>query len=152
MFLGINTPEWMIFEWKIEKVIVPTELWEICILKNHQPIISIVKPGIVKVKAHKQHIEEFIKGTKFLFDDDRICLSVWSGIVYVNGLEISILVNTVTSELEHDEEVLTKMKDDLEKQIEEIKAKWSLDEIEKAFLHLQKISSDIKLHRIKKKH
>jgi hypothetical protein len=43
------------------------------------------------------------------------------------------------------------MKENMEKQIEEIKSKWSLDEVEKAFLHLQKISADIKLYKIKNK-
>lgn len=150
MFLGINTPEWSIFEWKIEKMVVPTQLWEICILKNHQPIISIVKPWIVKIKAYKHQIQEFIKWTKFLFEDERICLSVWSGIVYVNGDEIAIITSNVTSQIQTDEEVLKKMKKDMEEQIKEIKAKWSLDEIEKAFLHLQKITADLKLHKIKK--
>lgn len=151
MLLSINTPEWVMFEWKIEKVVVPTQLWDICILKNHQPIISVVKPGIVKIKLYKQQIEEFIKWTKFLFEDDRLCLSVGTWIIYVNGSEVSILINIATSEIHTDEEVLSKMKDDMEKQIQEIKSKWSLDEIEKAFLHLQKISADIKLYKIKKK-
>lgn len=151
MFLGINTPEWSIFEWKIEKLVVPTQLWEICILKNHQPIISIIKPGIIKIKLYKQQIQEFIKWTKFLFEDDRLCLSVWSWIIYVNGSEIEIITSNVTSEILPDEQVLEKMKKDMEEQIKEIKAKWSLDEVEKAFLHLQKITADLKLHKIKKR-
>lgn len=151
MFLGINTPEWSIFEWKIEKLVVPTQLWEICILKNHQPIISIIKPGIIKIKLYKQQIQEFIKWTKFLFEDDRICISVWSWIIYVNGSEIEIITSNVTSEILPDEEVLEKMKKDMEEQIKEIKAKWSLDEVEKAFLHLQKITADLKLHKIKRR-
>lgn len=151
MFLEINTPEWSIFEWKIEKVVVPTQLWDICILKNHQPIISIVKPWIVKIKLYKQQIQEFIKWTKFLFEDDWLCLSVWSGIIYVNWTEVAILVSTVTSEIQTDDQVLEKMKKDMEQQIKEIKAKWSLDEIEKAFLHLQKITADLKLYKIKNK-
>jgi hypothetical protein len=62
-----------------------------------------------------------------------------------------LLTSTATSQLETDEEVLEKMKKDMEKQIEEIKIKGSLDDIEKAFLHLQKITADLKLHKIKKR-
>ena len=76
MFLEINTPEGMIFEGKIEKVMVPTKVGEICLLKNHQPLVSIVEPGIVRIKIPKQQQEEFIKGTKFLFEDERMCVSV----------------------------------------------------------------------------
>ncbi|MDD3262559.1 MAG: ATP synthase F1 subunit epsilon [Candidatus Absconditabacteria bacterium] len=151
MFLQINTPEGIIFEDKIEKITIPTQVGEISILKNHQPLISIVKPGIVKIKLHDDKKEEFIKGTKFLFEDEWLCLSVGSGFLYVNGTQIVILASTVTKEIQTDQEVLEKMKIEMEKQIEEIKAKGSLDEVEKAFLHLQKISADIKLYKIKQK-
>mgnify|MGYP003817744491 CR=1 FL=1 len=151
MFLQINTPEWIIFEDKIEKITIPTQVWEISILKHHQPLISIVKPGIVKIKLHDDKREEFIKWTKFLFEDEWLCLSIWSGFLYVNGTQIVILASTVTKEIQTDQEVLEKMKQEMEKQIEEIKAKWNLDEVEKAFLHLQKISADIKLYKIKQK-
>jgi len=151
MFLEINTPEGMIFEWKIEKVTIPTKVWEICILKNHQPLISIVEPGIVRVKIPKQQQDEFIKWTRFLFEDERMCISVGSWVVYVSWSEIAILTSTATSQLETDEHVLEKMKQDMQRQIEEIKIKWSLDDVEKAFLHLQKITADLKLHKIKKR-
>jgi len=151
MFLEINTPEGMIFEGKIEKITVPTQVGEICILKNHQPLVSIVEPGIVKVKLHKQQKEEFIKWTKFLFEDEWLCLSVGSGVLYVSGTEVIILTSTATSQIETEEEVLENMRKEMEKQIEEIKIKWSLDDVEKAFLHLQKISADIKLYKIKKR-
>lgn len=139
------------FEWKIEKVVLPTEVGEICVLKNHQPLISIIDPGIVKIKLYKNQSEEFIKWTKFLFEDDRLCISVWSGVVYISGKEILVLTNIATSQIETDQEVLEKMKKDMEKQIEEIKIKGSLDDLEKAFLHIKKISADIKLYKIKKR-
>lgn len=151
MFLQINTPEWIMFEWKIEKITVPTQVGEICILKNHQPLISVIKPGIIKIKLHDNHKEEFIKGTKFLFDDEWLCLSVGSWFLYVNGTQVVILASVATKELNTDEQVLEQMKLEMEKQIEEIKSKGSLDEVEKAFLHLQKISADLKLYKIKKK-
>jgi F-type H+-transporting ATPase subunit epsilon len=61
MLLEINTPEGKIFEGKIEKVLLPTQVGEICILKNHQPLVSVVEPGIVKIKVPKQQHQEFIK-------------------------------------------------------------------------------------------
>jgi hypothetical protein len=43
------------------------------------------------------------------------------------------------------------MKEKLEKEIEELKAKWSIEEIEKALLHMNKIIADLELAKIKKK-
>lgn len=151
MLLEINTPEGKIFEGKIEKVMIPTKVGEICILKNHQPLVSIVEPGIVKIKVPKTQLQEFIKWTKFLFEDEWMCVSVWSWVLYVSWSEIIILTSTATSQLKTDEEVLKKMKIEMEKQIEEIKLKGSLDDVEKAFLHIQKITADLKLHKIKNK-
>jgi len=151
MLLEINTPEGKIFEGKIEKVLLPTQVGEICILKNHQPLVSVVEPGIVKIKVPKQQHQEFIKWTKFLFEDEWLCISVWSWILYVSWSEIILLTSTATSQIETDEAVLEKMKLEMEKQIEEIKIKGSLDDVEKAFLHIQKITADLKLHKIKKK-
>lgn len=151
MLLEINTPEGKIFEGKIEKVIIPTKVGEICILKNHQPLVSIVEPGIIKIKVSKKQHEEFIKGTKFLFEDERLCVSVGSWVIYVSWSEIIVLTSTATSQIDTDKMVLEKMKQDMEKHIEEIKIKWSLDDVEKAFLHLWKITADLKLHKIKRR-
>jgi len=50
-----------------------------------------------------------------------------------------------------DEEELLKMKENLEKEIEEIKTKGSVEEIEKALLNMNKILADIQLAKLKKK-
>jgi len=151
MLLEINTPEGTIFKGETEKTIIPTQVGEICILKNHQPLVSVVEPGIVKIKVPKKQLHEFIKWTKFLFEDEWLCISVWSWVLYVSWSEIIVLTSTATSQLKTDEEILKKMKIEMEKQIEEIKLKGSLDDVEKAFLHIQKITADLKLHKIKKK-
>jgi hypothetical protein len=43
------------------------------------------------------------------------------------------------------------MKQNLEKQIKEIKATWNADEIERAYLNLQKLTADMQLLKIKEK-
>jgi len=152
MYLIINTPEGLIFEEKIEKVVVPTEqLWEICILNNHQPLISVVKPGIIRIKPQENQKNEFITGTKFLFEDEWIHISTGSGFIYVNENKVAILTSVATTKIETDEQVLEQMKADMQKQIQEIQIKWSADEVERAFLYLQKITADLRLSRTRKR-
>jgi hypothetical protein len=43
------------------------------------------------------------------------------------------------------------MKQNLENQIKEIKATWNSDEIERAYLNLQKLTADMQLLKIKEK-
>ena len=152
MHLIINTPEGLILEENVEKVAVPTEeLWEICILKNHQPLISVVKPWIIKIKPHENQREEFIKGTKFLFEDEWIHISTGAWFIYVNENKIVILTSVATTKIETDQKVLEEMKIEMEKHIQEIRAKGSADEVDKAFLGLQKITADLRLAKIKRR-
>jgi hypothetical protein len=43
------------------------------------------------------------------------------------------------------------MKKNLEEQIKEIKEKWNSDEIERAYLNLQKLTADMELLKIKER-
>lgn len=58
-----------------------------------------------------------------MFEDEWLCLSVGSGVLYVSGTEVIILTSTATSQIETEEEVLENMRKEMEKQIEEIKIK-----------------------------
>lgn len=97
-----------------------------------------------------KNAQEFVKGTKFLFDKDEITLSVGKGLLYLDGASIVMLVGVVTTVPISDETVLEQMKKDMEKEIEQIKLQGDIDEIDKAYLSLQKITSDLKLYNIHK--
>lgn len=150
MFLKILSPEGLIFEWEVEKVIAPTMDGDIWILPHHAALSSIITPWIVKILPKDKKIDEFIKGTKFLFEDDKITLSVGKWLLYLDGENVVMLVGSATTKPISDEVALEKMKEDLEKEIEQIKLKWTVEEIEKAYLSLQKITADIKLYRMHK--
>lgn len=148
MFFKISTPEKIIFEWEVTKAIIPTEAWEVCISYWHNPVSSIVEPWIIRfVVKDKQH-DEFVKWTEFLFEQDKINVSVWKWLMYVDWNKIILLVSTVTIKPVNDKQALEEMKIELEKQIKNLKSKWSLDELEKSFISLQKIKADLKLHNI----
>jgi hypothetical protein len=53
--------------------------------------------------------------------------------------------------LKSDRESLLEMKKNLEEQIKEIKASWNSDEIERAYLNLQKLTADMELLKIKER-
>ena len=79
---------------------------------------------------------EFLSDTDFLFEDEKVAMAVGEGFM---------------TNPKSDDQVLQEMKIDLEKKIAEIKATGDQEEIERAYLNLQKLTADIQLLRIKKK-
>lgn len=150
MYLKIMSPDALIFEWEVEKVVIPTMAGDIWILPHHIPLSSIIKPWIVRILPTDKNLDEFVKWTKFLFDNDEITLSVGKWLLYLDWQSVVMLVWLVTTVPISDEVALEEMKTNLEKEIEQIKIKWDIEEIDKAYLSLQKISADLRLYKMHK--
>ena len=54
----IITPEKIVYSDKVDEVVLPTVMGEIGILPNHIPLVSILKPGELRIKKGKE--EEFL--------------------------------------------------------------------------------------------
>jgi F-type H+-transporting ATPase subunit epsilon len=50
MKLEILTPRGKEFEGEADALILPTALGQISILNNHAPLVSVLKPGIIKIR------------------------------------------------------------------------------------------------------
>lgn len=151
MLLKIISPSAVIYQGKVLKVIVPTAAWEIGILPHHIALTSIIVPGIVSFLPEDKHNEAFLEGATFLFKDDMITISVGKWLIYLDGDTVELLIDTASTDVEPDKSILEKMKENLEQEIQQIKLKWDINEIEKAYMSLQKITADLKLHKIKHK-
>lgn len=135
MRLKISSPEKVIYEWFIEKVSIPTESWEVVILPQQTPLVSALKPGIVKV------FPEWKKSV------DYISISKW--MMFTDWKKIRIVTSSATNSPEESEENLLKSKQELENKIKELKKSGSIEEIEKYTIKLEKINADLSLKKIK---
>jgi len=140
MRLKIISTENNLFDGEVEEVIVPTQEWEIGILPDHAMYAWVVKWWICKFKTNEAN-EDFLKKNEFNV------ISVWDGVIYTDWKEVSIVVSSATSKNTMSDEELQKMKENLEKEIEEIKAKWSIEDIEKALFKMNKIMADLELNK-----
>jgi len=61
MYLEIVSPEATLFNSEVDSVVVPGVNGEFEMLKNHAPIVSLLKAGEVKIKMHEQ--------SHFVFDE-----------------------------------------------------------------------------------
>ncbi|WP_111682394.1 F0F1 ATP synthase subunit epsilon [Winogradskyella tangerina] len=59
MYLEIVSPEATLFSSEVDSVVVPGVSGEFEMLKDHAPIVSILKEGTIRVKTHSQSHLEF---------------------------------------------------------------------------------------------
>lgn len=145
MKLKISSPEKVVYEWDVKQVSIPTETGILTILPNHIPMVTALKPWIIKIVPTQDSPKEFV------FSENSIQISVWKWMVFVDGKTMRIVTAVATTSPES-EEILEKMKLDLEDKIRELKKKGSIEEIEKSIIKLEKINADMKLQRLKHVH
>lgn len=88
-FLEIRTPDKEIFRGEIEQVILPGKDGLFGILKNHAPLISSLKKGIVKVDAINVENVNYGSNNGESSDDKHFSFEIEGGVV-------EVLDNTVT--------------------------------------------------------
>lgn len=152
MLLKIHTMKGVIWDGEVLSVEVPTKTWQIGILPQHNPLTSIVSPGVLKLLPKEQRWSEFLSETDFLFEDEKIAMAIGDWFLYTDGQRIELFVIKATTNPESDAQVLQQMQEKLQEDIKQIKAEGNLDEVERAYLNLQKLKADIKLVRIKERY
>ncbi len=123
MYLKITSPDKTIFAGNIVSATLPTEAGEITVMNNHIPLMSILKPGIMKIQPQEALTVSLIKDAQFLFKDHKIHISVSHGLIYIDGKNITILANDVTVNPKNTQEVLQQMKNSMLKEVEDLKEK-----------------------------
>lgn len=149
MYLKVTSPDKTIFSWNIVSATLPTGAGEITVMKNHIPLMSILKPGIMKIQPEEILTVSLVKDAQFLFQNHKIHLSVSQGLIYVDGHNITILANDVTVNPKDSQEVLKQMKNILMDELEGLKARGNIEELQKKLMEIEKLSADIKLAEIK---
>lgn len=145
MQLKVSSPEKHIFEWEILKVTLPTENGQITLLPWHMPLVSVVKPGLISISLAKKESQNL---ADFVVNDNTITLSVAKGIVYVSHDKINLVASSATTKPTLTTEELQQKKDELQAEIQKLKAEGSIEKIEESLIQLEKIKADMKLARV----
>ncbi len=138
MKLKISTPAKVIFEGTIEKISLPTENGNLKVMAGHPPMVTSIKPGIIKLRPMKNHIQV----------GSETYVSTSKGMVFIDGKVVRIVSSEATMAPEESENTLIKNKKLLEEKIKRLKSEWSIEEIEKALIKLEKINADLDLKRM----
>ena len=92
MYLEIVTPEATLFKGEVDSIAVPGVLGEFEMLKNHAPIVSLLKEGYVKIFGDITLDEEV--ESKFEKGKDRgTWLAINSGTIEMNDDKVIVLAD-----------------------------------------------------------
>jgi F-type H+-transporting ATPase subunit epsilon len=91
MYLEIVSPEATLFSGEVDSVTVPGINGEFEMLKNHAPIVSILKEGHVKVAGAVQ-LEKGVEN-KFTKSDKGVWLAISSGTIEMKDNKLIILAD-----------------------------------------------------------
>ena len=145
MHLKISSPEKIIFEWEISKIILPTEIGDVIIKPWQKPMVTSLKPGIITISPIWK-----IREKDFIHSDEWISISISKWMAFVNEELVKIATTIATTKLHEDEKELKAKKLKLEKEIRELRQRWSLEEIENSLIKLEKVNADLKLQALNK--
>jgi len=91
MFLEIVTPEATLFSGEVDSVAVPGVKGEFQMLKDHAPVISLLKQGYVKIYGEIE-LEEEVQD-KFEKQDKGTWLAINSGTIELKDNKIIVLAD-----------------------------------------------------------
>ncbi|WP_299548341.1 hypothetical protein [Seonamhaeicola sp.] len=91
MYLEIVSPEATLFSGEVESVAVPGVNGEFQMLKDHAPIVSLLKEGQVKIIGDVTLDEEV--ESKFTKSDNGFWLAINSGTIEMNDNKVIVLAD-----------------------------------------------------------
>lgn len=144
MYVKISAPDKTIYEWEVTKITVPTEEGDITVLPNHQPLSSVVKPWILSLSP-----VEIPTWDEYVITWTTVNFSVSKWIVFVDGSNVIITTSAATTSPAESAEVLATMKADMQATLEKIKVEWSVEDLEKAMMNLEKVTADLRLSKLR---
>ena len=87
MKLEILSFTWNLFKSdSVEQVTAMTKVWEVTILKNHTPLVTVLKPSIVSIIYTN---DSWVKSEKDF--------AVWWGVLEVSNSNVKILIDMLVS-------------------------------------------------------
>ena len=138
MKLKISTPAKVIFQGEIEKISIPTENGNLKVMDGNTPMVTSVKPGIIKLWPMKNNMQV----------GNEMYVSTSKGMVFIDGKIVRIVSADATLAPEESESTLVQNKKLLEEKIRRLKTEWSIEDIEKALIRLEKINADLELKKM----
>ena len=93
MILEIVSPEATLFQGEVTSVTLPGVIGSFQILNNHAPIVSILKPGVVKIEAPIFSFDKEVEDKFTKVNDQNYLLEINSGTIEMKDNKVIVLVD-----------------------------------------------------------
>lgn len=144
MRLKVSTPQKVVYQDEIKSISLPTENGTMTITPNQKPLVTALKPGLIKI-----HPLDITNRNDYIFSKNEIVISIDKGMVFVDGSIVRIVSSNATTIPSESSNNLLKKKEELEQEIKKIRSQGSIEDLEKYMNKLQKINADITLEKMK---
>jgi F0F1-type ATP synthase epsilon subunit len=144
MLLTINSPEQQLRSAPVQKVTIPTEIGEITVLPGHQPLVSIIKTGMIKIVPEEMPPVE----AWYAVVDGHVMIAVSKWLVAISDEGIIVTTAVGTSSTAETTEVLEQMRVDMLAKIEQIKDEGNQEDLEQAIINMEKITANLRIAKI----
>ena len=140
LHLKITSLEWLVWDEEVKQITVDTLAGQITVLPWHDNLISVLKPGLVKLvpaESTKERSFQFLTGKEY------IVFGVMGGVLKVEWDQLQLLTNMVITDNQNPLDILEKSKQLLKEQLTKLQT-WAIerDPIE---ADLEKIDLELKL-------
>jgi F0F1-type ATP synthase epsilon subunit len=112
MKLKISTPTKVIRQGEIDKISIPTETGNLKVMEGNPPMVTSIKPGIIKVWPMENHIKV----------GNEMFVSTSKGMVFIDGKIVRIVSAEATLAPEQSENTLIQNKKIFEDRIKRLKS------------------------------
>lgn len=144
MHLKITSLWWVVYEWDVSKVTIPTYIWQVTILPDHQPLTSVVKAWVVSFEpADTSPTSDLVEV------DGKFHLSVSKWLMLVDWSTILITTSAATTSPQQSLDVLEQMKATMEQELAKIKEDGNATQLDLAVENMEKIQADIRLAKLR---
>ena len=149
MRLKITSLEWLIWDEEVKQLTVDTMLGQITVLPWHDNLISVLKPGLIKLVPAEVRTDRHFD---FLMEKEYAVFGVLWGVLKVEEDEVQILTNMVITDNQNPLDILLQNKISLKEKLQQAHASHS--EIHTIEADLEKIELELKIayrkeHRVR---
>lgn len=147
MKLTITSLEWLVRNEDVKQITVDTFAGQITILPGHDNLISVLKPGLIKIiPSEIQHQRSF----QFLVEKEYLVFWCLWWVIKVEWDSLQILTNMIITDNQNPIELLQKSKDELQSRLQNIKSTpqvtWSDEKSDYDLeIQIQKIEVEMKI-------
>jgi F-type H+-transporting ATPase subunit epsilon len=144
MFIEVISPDTKLFSGEIKQATLQTYVGEITILPEHMPLVSIIKPGLLKLIP--QDTDSYNNKT-FVFNKEFLNISIGSGVAYTDGEHIKLVVESGELGTNRTEEELKTSLEKRKKILISAKENNDSEAIENAQIRVETIQSHLSLQK-----